>query len=1439
VLPAWGQAVLLTESFDAGTSNYLPNCGHLTGYVTNCYNSAPLAGAIVICGTKSATTDATGHFTILNILAGNYNVSIICVGFVSAVVPAVIISQQTTTLNPCLNPIPGTVHGIVTNSTSGAPIVGARVMLGTAYTYSVSGGSYSISIYPCGVYSLSAFMPGFDSYVAGPFSIVCGNTITQNIALLPSKLPPGPVAAGLNSGGTAVNLSWESPPGPYEIVYDDGIQDAFTVWADAGNQNAVKFTPAGYPATLTGGSVNLGNTSNYPGATFPLAPFQVKVMAGDGAGGMPGTVLATYDVTPTGNSLGWISLPAMNVTLTSGSFYLVMVQGGIPPNGYGIAIDTTTPQLRSYSRFVTGGGGWIPASGNFMMRIVMTGPGGPLPPQDNFSGTLSVIGYQLSRLKQGEENLPANWTLLVNTTSNSYTDNAWPSLSCAPYRWAIKSMYPGGGLSNATFSNVLGKCWTAGVTVNFSAPCNYCIRNATVTMMNVTYPDTLYTATTDTNGTVHFADVWKGTYSINLLRFGCPAMTKTAVIHSDTTLTVSTTQGPNAYPANYLEVNGNTLLASWSPPRANSVIFNEDWSSGSFATNQWTVTGGTNWQISTGIGNPAPSAEFSWTPQCTNCSQMLTSRTIQATHAQFQRLRYDFTLSNFGTTTVSTLAVELWDGNVWNVLQTHNNQNGNIAWTTETLDISAYSNIDFKIRFRVSSGDTYDINYWSVDNIQVIGSTWPLPCLLGYNVSLNNTLGAFTPDTLWHIPPWEVQYGQTYQVCVTAVYSGSYSTPVCKSFVDHFVYAPENLAVQPLECTAYLTWTKPRVQTGGGPGGTPPGLIGYNIYRNYTFLHYIPDPDTLQYYDNGLDPGNYTYDITAKYDMTYYGFPGQFAESQPTAYIPVSITCGAPLPFNEDWSSGTFSFNGWGFSPDQGNWGISMYEKSLAPFADFCWQPLRTNYNYAMESRAVDASPWSCSDIWFDFEYKLTDRHTTGNEKLYVEDWYNNSWHSLLELSNNGSVGWTTKHLRIDEVRQKGFKIRFRAAGRHSDDILHWYVDNIHIYGVCRPPGNLAGWQDGSLITLSWAPPDCGSSQLTNFILDDGSAEDGWAINPGNIGWLGNEFPVASYVTGVLKSLDLYFQYNGSAGTQQLTVDIFDASHNLTGSSAAFHPPNDDLITIPLNDIPFAGPFYAMVKWNNLSTATNYLGEDMNGPYVTQDLAWCNDGTGWTKLSVAAGTNPGVFLLRASAIVSMEMKKVDLIPSKNPSAKTISASSLNRSNRRSDTHNYTVMGLDTPSSDSSLLIGYNVYRAINSYSPFTLQTPVPVTGTTWSEPVIFPMIFPGYYITSVYTDAQNNSTLCEARSDTIFVLFIGIGEQTTRGSLKVFPNPASSRVNVTASSVLDQVEVMNLFGETLYRRDDLGVSSLQIDVSKWAPGIYLLKAKGPQVTASVKLVINP
>ena len=283
-----------------------------------------------------------------------------------------------------MNPLPAQLTGFVYMNPSGLPVVGAKVYTSTSlYTYSTGpNGAYSLNIFPGGSYSVFAVKDGFDTYTVPAQTYTPPTGYTTNIGLLENVNPPSqPFTAALNSGQTAVNLNWGMPVGKYQLIYDDGIEDAFAVWQAEGNLDAVKFTPVGYPATLLGCMINIGKSTDYTLPGHPVT-FQVEVCKDDGTGGMPGTVLFTFaNFTVTSTIFGWYDYPVFfgtGVQIASGSFYIVTKQIGAFPNAAGIAVDTTTNQLRSFQKFVTGSGPWVPAQGNFLIRAHMQGSNGPL-----------------------------------------------------------------------------------------------------------------------------------------------------------------------------------------------------------------------------------------------------------------------------------------------------------------------------------------------------------------------------------------------------------------------------------------------------------------------------------------------------------------------------------------------------------------------------------------------------------------------------------------------------------------------------------------------------------------------------------------------------------------------------------------------------------------------------------------------------------------------------------------------------------------------------------------------------------------------------------------------------------------------------------------------------------------------------------------------------
>lgn len=162
----------------------------------------------------------------------------------------------------------------------------------------------------------------------------------------------------------------------------------------------------------------------------------------------------------------------------------------------------------------------------------------------------------------------------------------------------------------------------------------------------------------------------------------------------------------------------NTML---DPVTPYPMPFVEDWSSGSFATQQWTKEG--NWDLYN-VGNPAPSALFYYDPVVYDYDLMLNSYFIDATNQSQVYLQFDLRLENeYGNDTYETLQLEVFDGSVWHVVDVFDNLFESFPWQSNTYDISdLVAGGLFQFGFRAVGENSYYIDWWGVDNILVTNS---------------------------------------------------------------------------------------------------------------------------------------------------------------------------------------------------------------------------------------------------------------------------------------------------------------------------------------------------------------------------------------------------------------------------------------------------------------------------------------------------------------------------------------------------------------------------------------------------------------------------------------------------------------------------------------------------------------------------------------------
>jgi hypothetical protein len=339
---------------------------------------------------------------------------------------------------------------------------------------------------------------------------------------------------------------------------------------------------------------------------------------------------------------------------------------------------------------------------------------------------------------------------------------------------------------------------------------------------------------------------------------------------------------------------------------------------------------------------------------------------------------------------------------------------------------------------------------------------------------------------------------------------------------------------------------------------------------------------------------------------------------------------------------------------------------------------------------------------------------------------------------------------------------------------------------------------------------------------------------------MGNQFPIASTLVGVLQSFDLYFVDNGSGSPQTLTIEVYDGAQVYAGTTDPFTAaPFDEWITVAAPDIPFNGQFYAMVYWNNLGGNSYYLGDDEDGPYSGDNLYWMYDFATWTHPS---GT-PAVFLLRATALVGADLKMVELTPtSMRPvGGVNTNTSLLSSANTKGDSKDHSIMGPLGNNLDSTTIVGYNIWRADNSATgPFNMVGST--TGTTYAD--VHPSTTEPnqtfyYYVETPMVRSYDNFAICAPHSDTIPVTFPAVGiDNLGNNSINLYPNPANDVVNVVSTTDIKTVDVLNYIGQLVYSNKSVSGKKMQLNVSTMQSGIYFVKVTTTDGLKTVKITVT-
>ena len=681
----------------------------------------------------------------------------------------------------------------------------------------------------------------------------------------------------------------------------------------------------------------------------------------------------------------------------------------------------------------------------------------------------------------------------------------------------------------------------------------------------------------------------------------------------------------------------------------------------------------------------------------------------------------------------------------------------------------------------------------------------------------------------------------------TALAGGAYTTPA--------LWAPDKVTIGGNAQNETLWGIELADYSGGGGGGgmIPDGLVSFNVYQDGVNIANVPYEgqavdEHVYHVVNNLDPGTYLFDVSAVYDLTIFGFPGDFGESAWEGTDTVEVVWGYDLPFFEGWDQGTFTFQQWRFNDNADNWMINPNVGDPEPSAQFNWDPLLENdYTSTLTSNPITADLLTEGDIWFDFDLMLDDRNSTGMEMMLVEVWNGSSWSTVAEFANNGSFGWESSHIDITNHAMGGvFQVRFNAVGQNSFDVISWLVDNISIYRECMPPTDLIGgyvWnvEDDFGAEICWEAPFIPGPISEWIHWDDGTPFSAIGLTDG-----GTFSVAARWDAGQLSDYAgtsiTKMQYVVEEGFTDVELKIWEGTslvwnQNVTATSVAGMWNEVDLTPLSLNVSDELWVGYTITH-----TAGTFSAATDGGPAVAGygDMISL-DGVVWESMATAYGLdynwNVQFYVTEVSSSASSSVTLVDNAVYDNAST------SLSQGPIAVDPQ----PAITETSRD---MTGFNVWRmeeGATEYEPYDFVAYVQGQASyCYFDP--YPEVMPqmGYYymVTASYaseTDACESApamALEIPEDDFVYVFVTGIDDPNTIALTNLYPNPAQDNVTVTSSVPMNKLTVTNYVGQVVYTGEMFDATSVELNTSSYQAGVYLVKIDTDNGIVTKQVVIT-
>ena len=367
------------------------------------------------------------------------------------------------------------------------------------------------------------------------------------------------------------------------------------------------------------------------------------------------------------------------------------------------------------------------------------------------------------------------------------------------------------------------------------------------------------------------------------------------------------------------------------------------------------------------------------------------------------------------------------------------------------------------------------------------------------------------------------------------------------------------------------------------------------------------------------------------------------------------------------------------------------------------------------------------------------------------------------------------------------------------------------IYGsgpTLDPPTNLAATVDGQDVHLTWDPPSGGV--IEELIYDDDTPT-------GSYSYAGYTMASRMSPSGPCKILKLkYYTTVTDPLIAGFEPRVFNWDGTQPGTTILYETTADALdgawleVDISAQSIMVTGDF--MVGFGSIQEGV-YMG------YNTTDngRAWDYDNTGGTW----AQWNETYFI---RAIVEYSKGNVvELSPVNTPNKTKISREKM-------VDHPRGVAAVHSKAPIRSLgsksLLGYNAYRDVTK-----LNSTV-ITNLFYDDLNVTPETYE-YTVTAVYDAGESVPT------DPVIVKIIGVSiDEIGKQAIQVYPNPASSIVNVKSDFNIRSIELLSYSGQTILNNQNIDAKMTRINVSGLHDGVYFVRITTTQDIRTVKVTVT-